>query len=548
MEFTRNRVRHIGALASIAIVIACAFALFSCNANETAEPDDAGAGAPAATYRNQAAERIAAMSLEEKVAQLFIIRPEDLAGTSALVDADDETLAALGKNTPGGICYFDRNIVSPDQTRALLAQTQEAARAANGLPLLQCVDEEGGVVSRIANNPDMGVRNTGPAGAIGARGDPEAAYDAAASISDYLLDLGFNLDFTPDADIADGESNTIVQRAFGTTAEHVAPMVAAQIDAFGAAGILCSAKHFPGVGGVSGDSHDDLIRTDETLEQMASSEFIPFQAAIEHNVPLVMVGHIACPEIAGNEVPASLNPAIIGVLRNDLGYRGVIVTDSMEMGAIVEAYDDADQGVLALQAGADLLLLPNNYAAAFQGVLDAVKSGKLAESIIDEHATRVVAMKLQWADAATRTAAETDGLALEIDADVTVLPENAWGSFLQADERSAEWAHSFAANPAVRLKVVHFGEGGVHPRYFRDPAVITTAFNALAQLNVAELRDERVEDDETEWVFTMPDGSEKHFAFMPGMARVGSDDEYRSVDGNEAFAAFEQAARAENTE
>ena len=481
------------------------------------------------------------MTLEEKVAQLFIIRPEDIAGEDALVEASDETLEALAHNTPGGICYFDQNIVTPDQTRSLLEQTQRAAQEASGLPLLQSVDEEGGVVSRIANNPDMNVRNVGPAGVIGARNDPEAAYDAAAAISDYLIDLGFNMDYAPDADIADGSDNTIQQRAFGSTAEAAAPLVAAQVRAFNEAGILCSAKHFPGIGGTFGDSHDALIQTDDSLSEMEASEFVPFRAAIEQNVPMVMVGHIACPQLTGDETPASLSPKAIAILRDDLGYQGVIVTDSLEMGAITEAYDDADTAVLALRAGADLLLLPNNYAQAYQGVLDAVQAGDLQESDIDAHATRVIAMKLQWADAAGRRSAETASLDLELDPNVVVLPESEWGSFIRGDERTLAWAQSFSGNSAVRLKVAYANGGESHPTYYRDRAAIVTAFNAIVRLNVQEPAEDVDAGESWTWVFSMADGSEKRFSFISGAAQV--DGGYQTIDGNDVFEAFEKTAQ-----
>lgn len=410
MRYGRDSVvsRLRAALACLLAAIACtAFLLVGCDSTQGGDDDAAAVPESAAEQANQdAARKLADMTLEEKIAQLFVVRPEDLAGEGDLTAASAATKQGLAKNTPGGICYFARNIVSPEQTRTLLADTQAAAQQANGLPLLQCVDEEGGIVSRVANNPDMGVRNVGPAAAIGIHGDESHAAEAAAEIASYLADLGFNVDFAPVCDVADGTFNTIGQRAFGTTAQAVVPLATAQIRAFGEANMLCSAKHFPGIGGVAGDSHETLIRTDETLEQMEESELVPFRAAIAADVPMVMVGHISCPQVTGNETPASLAPAAYELLRGKLGYRGVAITDSLEMDAIVENYADADQGVLALKAGADLLLLPNDYAAAYQGVLDAVGKGTLTEAAIDEHAQRVLAMKLQWAARASEDAGD----------------------------------------------------------------------------------------------------------------------------------------------
>ena len=377
------------------------FGLAGCAPSDdsTAPADEKPASTLAASaYMDEAAQTLESFTLEQKVAQLFIIRPEDLADESDLANPSSATLRALEQRTPGGICYFDENIVSPDQTRKLLEYLEQAARTGNNLPLLQCVDEEGGLVSRVAGDPNMGVQDVGYAADIAPSGT-QGAKTAASSIASYLIDLGFNTDFAPDADVADGADNAIGKRAFGSDAQTVAPLVAAQVKAFANAGVLCCVKHFPGLGGASGDSHDMLIRTDATLEDMQSSEFIPFQAAIEAGVPMVMVGHIACQKVTGDGTPASFSPTVMKLLRDDLGFEGVIVTDSLEMGAIVENYPAAKAAVLALQAGADLVLLPDDYPEAFQGVLDALEDGTITESDIDEHAQRVVAMKLAWQSA-----------------------------------------------------------------------------------------------------------------------------------------------------
>lgn len=384
------------------VALLAAFALATgCSNSElapTASEHESATPLAASAHMDEAADIVASLSLEQKVAQLFIVRPEDLAFEEQMTAPSSATMRALTLRTPGGICYFAENFESPDQACKLLSYLQQAALSASGLPLLQCVDEEGGEVSRLANNPNMNVKGVDPAGSIGKTGSAQAAGEAATTICSYLDDLGFNLDFAPVADIADGAGNTIGQRAFGSDAQTVSPLVAAQVKAFNAAGILCSAKHFPGIGGVGGDSHDGIITTKETLTDLQTSEFLPFQAAIEAGVPMVMVGHIACPNVSGDKLPASLSPEMMRILREDLGFEGVIVTDSLEMGAVTEGYTDADTATMALQAGADLVLLPNDYETAYQGVLDAVENGTLSEEDIDGHVQRIVAMKLTLGD------------------------------------------------------------------------------------------------------------------------------------------------------
>jgi beta-N-acetylhexosaminidase len=173
-------------------------------------------------------------------------------------------------------------------------------------------------------------------------------------------------------------------------------MVVEQVRAFNEVSMLSSAKHFPGRGSVSGDSHQGSIETDRTLEEMDTSELVPFRAAIEAGVPMIMVGHIACPAITGDDTPASLSHTIVtDVLRGHLGFDGLVITDSLEMGA-VEGMAAKDQGVEAIKAGCDLVLLPQDYEAAYNGVLDAVKSGDITEEQIDEHLSRILRVKLAW--------------------------------------------------------------------------------------------------------------------------------------------------------
>ena len=281
----------------------------------------------------------------------------------------------------------------------MLANTQAYAQATGGLPLFMGVDEEGGTVSRIGGNPGFGIANVGDMADIGATGDPAQAEATALTIGTYLHDLGFNVDFAPDADICgDPATDVMALRSFGTDHALVGSMVAAQVEGFSEAGVLCAAKHFPGIGGVVGDSHEGTILSNKTLDELRAFELVPFKAAIEAGVPLVMVGHLSTPNATGDNTPASINPAIVtDVLRNELGYQGLIITDSMGMGAL-EAYCTPDQaGVAALQAGVDLVLMPADLHAAYQGVLDAVANGTLTEARIDESVTRIVKTKLSLA-------------------------------------------------------------------------------------------------------------------------------------------------------
>lgn len=355
---------------------------------EGAEPEG---GRPSLDER--VSEAVSGMTLEEKVAQLFVVRPEDLTHVGTQVAAGEATRAALEELPVGGICYFAQNLVDPDQTREMLSNTQAYYEEVTGLPCFLAVDEEGGTVLRVGSNPAFGVERIGDMRDVAS---DEEARQAAVTIGSYLTDLGFNVDFAPDADIADVEGSTLGLRSFGASAEVVAPRVRAQVEGFLSTGILCSAKHFPGIGGAVGDSHDGTITADTTVEELRASELVPFEAAMEAGVPFVMVGHITLPNVTGDRVPASLSHAVVqGLLRDELGYDGIVITDALNMGAVVEEVGHDRIGVQALLAGVDMVLMPADLEAAYQGVLDAVASGELSEERIDESVARIVRTKLE---------------------------------------------------------------------------------------------------------------------------------------------------------
>lgn len=349
---------------------------------------------PAKAIENETRTLLENMTLEEKVAQLFVITPEALTGTEAVITADETTYAALEQHPVGGLIYFGQNLQDADQTRDMLAATQSYAQEINGVPLLLCVDEEGGTVSRVGGAPGFDIENVGNMASVET---PEEAGNVASTIATYLTDLGFNVDFAPDADLANVEGSTLALRSFGATPEEASPLVQAQVESFLDGGVLCAAKHFPGIGGALGDSHNESIYSTETLEEMAAEEFLPFQAAIAADVPFIMVGHLTCEAATGSTLPASLNQVVIrDALRSQLGYQGIIITDSLSMAAATEVTSADRVGVDLLNAGGDMILMPLDFAAAYQGVLDAVASGEIPETRIDESVERVLTAKLTY--------------------------------------------------------------------------------------------------------------------------------------------------------
>ena len=336
------------------------------------------------------------MSLEQKVAQLFFVTPEQLTGAGTVTKAGDATRAAVENRPVGGLIYFEGSLVSKEQTQALLAGTK-AFYTSMGLPEpFLSTDEEGGTVVRIADNGAFGVRNVGDMRDLGATGDISKAEEAGHYIGSYMAELGFNMDFAPVADVLTNSENTVVRRrSFGSDPQLVKEMVTACSDGLLSEGVLPVWKHFPGHGSTAADTHAGYAYSNQTMEELLAEDLVPYENANGH-APCIMAAHISLPEAAGNDLPATLSEAVItGILRDQLGYEGVVITDALNMGAIANNYSSADAAKRALSAGCDMLLMPYDFTSAYEGVLAAVRSGEIPEERIDESVTRILRCKAE---------------------------------------------------------------------------------------------------------------------------------------------------------
>ncbi len=370
------------------------------NAGDSSRPSSSATdGSADATDEasSRAEQIIARMTLEQKVAQLFFVTPEGLTGAERATIAGSMTRDALAEIPVGGLVYFQQNLVGAQQVRDLLAGTRElACQAGAGIAPFLGVDEEGGpLVARVARSGLFDVPVFPNMADIGATGDAARAAEVGTAIGTYLRDIGFNVDFAPDADVLTNPANTAIgPRSFGSDPELVATMVSAKVEAMLETGVLPCVKHFPGHGDTAGDSHTGAVYAERTRAEIESCEFAPFRAAIDARCPFVMVGHIETPNFAADGLPASLSPAMMNdVLRHELGFTGIIISDSFRMGAITQAFAPADAAVRFFQAGGDMLLMPADLRAAYQGVLAAVAAGTLTAERIDESVQRVLAAK-----------------------------------------------------------------------------------------------------------------------------------------------------------
>ncbi len=344
---------------------------------------------------------MAALGLRGQVGQLFIVRPEAL--EPAIRYAEDselppyrlqsvsEGMRRRAEEYPvGGVLLFGHNILDEKQ----LERFTKGLRALPGAPLL-CMDEEGGRVSRIAGNPAFDVTVYESLAAVGASGNPQRSYEAGFSIGTYLHRYGIEVDFAPVADVNTNPENIVIgSRAFSDKPAAAAPMVAAFVRGLSDAGVTGCLKHFPGHGDTRTDTHFGFASTGKTWAQMLDCEMLSFRAGIAAGASLVMAAHIAAPAVTGNDLPATMSPALLqDKLRGELGFEGLVVTDALEMHAVSRRFSNADAAVRAFLAGADILLCPQNLQEAFEGVLRAVEDGSIPRGRLESSVRRILALK-----------------------------------------------------------------------------------------------------------------------------------------------------------
>lgn len=338
------------------------------------------------------------MTLEEKVAQLFIVLPEDLIeSVDGVTEAADTTREAIERIPVGGFVYLSSNLRTEEQVKTMLGNVQAYSIDRIGVPAFLCVDEEGGTVARLSGTGKFDIPAIEDMSEVGLSGDFTRARQIGLSMGEYLSELGFNVDFAPVADVLTNPDNAVVKfRSFGSDPQIVSEMCLQVMSGLEEQGVYAVYKHFPGHGMTAGDTHEGYAYSEKTLEEIKACELIPFQKGIDAGVSFIMVGHISLPAITGDHTPASLSEFIItDLLRGQLGYDGIVITDAMNMGAIVRQYSSGDAAVKAIQAGADIILMPADFKEAYEGVIRAVENGVLSEERIDESLKRILYVKLK---------------------------------------------------------------------------------------------------------------------------------------------------------
>ncbi|AOS61128.1 glycoside hydrolase family 3 protein [Actinoalloteichus hymeniacidonis] len=405
------KLRRVHLLAAAAITTAVVIGSSTLGPTRPGVEEDQPEEQPAATQSDEDQmnawidETLGGMSLEEKVGQIFVTYAHGPTADGAHPD----NVTEFGVETPaevvqryhlGGVVYFNwsDSFENPVQVAELSNGLQEAALSSGAeIPLVISTDQEQGVVTRFGEPATQFPGNM----ALGAGRSADDAREAAAITGQELRAVGINQDYAPVADVNVDPANPVIGvRSFSQDPALVSQLVTAQVEGYqDSAGreqtVSSAIKHFPGHGDTNQDSHESLPTIDHTLEEWRELDAPPFAAAIEAGADVVMTGHLLTPELDDSGMPATLSPDILtGLLRGELGFEGVISTDSLQMEGVREQHDDARIPVLALQAGVDQLLMPQDLGVAVEAVIEAVHSGELTEERIEESVRRV--LKLKW--------------------------------------------------------------------------------------------------------------------------------------------------------
>lgn len=430
--FDLNGSNHLEMISENEIVYVCSVVNENLGTNETTISYSADGGDSWQAFKSNSggdSEAIKAiidkMTLEQKVAQLFVVSPETLTGVDSVQYAGDMTYQALQDYPVGGIVFAKDNIDSSSQFGTMTDNLQSYSEDISGLPLFLAAAEEGGNASVLGNNDNLdeyyensysdddsdyssSSANSVHSGAtsmseIGRKDDSNNAYEAGKSIGSLMSAYGLNLDLAPVADVLSGNSTGIGDRTFGTDAQTVSDMALEVIRGIQEEDVNAAMKYFPGYGAASSNMSGFPV-INSSLDELKKKEFLPYSNAIAQGLDFVMVGHISVPNVTGDDTPASLSEKMISeVLRKDLGFKGIVMTDYLNDKTIVKNYGAADAAVKAIQAGADLLLEPDDLEAAYEGVLKAVKKGDITEDRLDESIYRILRVKLSMQDESSDT-------------------------------------------------------------------------------------------------------------------------------------------------
>lgn len=331
------------------------------------------------------------MTLREKVGQMFCIRPEHVDHTWPITELTDSFMLKIKDYPVGGILISGYNYSDTANIRVL----NEQIHAMYGYPFIS-IDEEGGRVVSLAHIDSLNLPRWETTWEIGQTHNPKKAYECGRIIGRYLKDYGLDVTFAPVADVWTNPDNIVAKRCYSDNGEEAAEMCWQFTRGLHKEGILGSYKHFPGHGNTAEDSHYSAALTYKTWDELKECELLPYYDGIAHGIQMIMVSHVALPNVTGDTIPTSLSYYLMTEkLRNEMGFEGVIITDSYGMKAVSAGRTAAEEALQGVQAGVDIVLGPINYFEAFDAIVEAVEKGDISEERINESVERVLAFK-RW--------------------------------------------------------------------------------------------------------------------------------------------------------
>lgn len=326
--------------------------------------------------------KLNSMSLDEKIAQLFVVAWRDS-------DTYDDLYRLFRDKKLGGFILFKENMSTYDKTKTLISNLQ----AYNDIPLIISMDQEGGLVQRLKYLKDVKVTDIPYMYYLGKTKDENLAYQVGKVMARELRTIGVNVVFSPDIDIYSNPKNTVIgKRSFGSDYLLVNKMAGSLAKGLEETGVIPTYKHFPGHGDTDVDSHVDLPIIEKNYEELKDLELQTFSYTVNNNAKLIMVGHIALPNITGDNTPASLSKVLItDILKKDLNYNGLVITDALNMKALTDNYTQEEIIVKAIEAGVDILLMPEDIEKS----LECVKSN-ISEERINESVKKILMFKYSY--------------------------------------------------------------------------------------------------------------------------------------------------------
>lgn len=331
-------------------------------------------------------EQLEKMTLEEKIGQMIFI---------AYRSMDDEQgfFEEMATYQPGGFILFKENISSYQEVKEFNNHLQSLSK----IPLFIGTDQEGGRVQRFGLLKDQNFTIIPSMEQVGLTNDPSIAKEIGYILGSELATLGINVDFAPDLDINSNPQNTVIgDRSFGSTKELVTSMGLSLAEGLKNSGVIPVYKHFPGHGDTYEDSHLDFANIYKTKEQLFQTELYPFSQAAKEDDAMIMVGHLSLPNVIGDQTPASLSPTIIQMLKNNLGFQGVVISDALNMGALTNHYSEEEIITGAIASGIDILLMPSSLSNTVTVIQQAIQNGKMTEERINESVLKILRLKEKY--------------------------------------------------------------------------------------------------------------------------------------------------------